>query len=396
MDRRAVLTPVSESGVVELASNVFRKQVIKHGQYSYKDKLGTRTLNFDPAYTANLVSAWRDRAFDAVPLQFADSDNRHTNDVERTRGEIIDFEPSKDGSGLDAIVRADPAAAKVLERYKSLPVSVRIIEQHERADGKTYPAAIQHVLATWDPRLTGMKPWERVELSEGDEGIDVLDLTEQTAPQGADQEGAIVPEKTEESTQGLSPDVLNKLTKFAGLLNNEGMFDVDDEDEDDELAEIARAAFEDEGVEPTAPEQPAQQPAEVAAAREPSAAEIEMARRLDLAEIEMSRLRTDASEKRYEALQTELAEAGIPPVCLDMCKSWLVGGNAIELSNGERRDPGEDIVKMLRELAQQPGMVDMSSPEPFFPSQGKDETDPVEAQIAWARQFAKDNGLNNS
>jgi hypothetical protein len=174
----AVLTPFVDTAPIDLGNNMWRKQVIRHGDYDYKG----RRLSFTPEYTAGLANAYRARAYDAVPFQFAPADNAHTNAVDATRGQLVDFAPTPDGSGLDGIFQLGDQANQVITENPNLPVSVRIVENLERADGAQFPAAVQHVLATWDPRITGMSGWQRVELSNA--GVDhVLDLTTMTAAQ---------------------------------------------------------------------------------------------------------------------------------------------------------------------------------------------------------------------
>jgi hypothetical protein len=66
---------------------------------------------------------------------------------------------------LDVLLDLTPDAADLVRQNPKLGVSARIIEDLERADGKTYPRALQHVLGTLDPRVTGMASWQEVALS---------------------------------------------------------------------------------------------------------------------------------------------------------------------------------------------------------------------------------------
>jgi hypothetical protein len=75
------------------------------------------------------------------------------------------------------LVRPDQQGEELLSRNPDVGVSARILEGYERADGEHYEAAIQHALITWDPRITGMKPWEVVGLSNEDDGMTVIDLS---------------------------------------------------------------------------------------------------------------------------------------------------------------------------------------------------------------------------
>ena len=109
------------------------------------------------------VRAFKDGAYPQVPLQFADGDNRHNNDPLRTHGEVVGLQLSADGSGVDGILRTWGPGGKVIEQNPNLGVSARILENLSTSDGKQFPRAVQHVLATLDPQVRGMSPWQRVE-----------------------------------------------------------------------------------------------------------------------------------------------------------------------------------------------------------------------------------------
>lgn len=407
----AVLTPVNEAAPIELGRQLYRKQVLRHGKFNYKD----RQLEFTPEYIAKLVSAFKDQAYDQVPFMLADERNAHTMDPTRAAGDVVGLEATDDG--LDALVSLSDNAAALVRDNPRFGVSVRVLEDLERMDGKKFPAALQHVLGTFDPRMTGMRPWQAVEMSNSD--VDhVLDLTEISAPSGVDnKEGATVPETESkpESTLGdnLSPEALSRLTKLAELLNENGTFLEDDEDEDDgddyreptdaEKDRIVAAVLGEadkpgnDSGKPTADGKAPVDQQVIAASHEPTANEIELAARLDRAEQETARLRDEAAARRYVELKRDLAEsAGIPPACVDMCKEWLTGDNSIELSNGVTRDPGADIVKMLREIGKQYQLVDLASPTVFAtdgsPAPASDD-EKFTANSEWAKKFLADHGM---
>lgn len=399
----AILTPVNETEPIELGRTMYRKQVLRSGEFDYKG----RKLNFTPDYLAKVVKAFKEQAYDTVPFMLADEKNAHTMDPNRYGGDVIGLEPTPDG--LDAIVSLSDDAAALVRENPKFGVSVRLLEDLERMDGKKFPAALQHVLGTFDPRMTGMRPWQAVEMS--NEGVDnVLDLTEIATPSGVDnKEGATVPETKTDDTkllESLSPESLSKLTKLAELLNENGTFLEDDDDPDDYVeptdAEKDRIAAQALAADATPPKDTSVDQKVVAASNasgEPTATEIELARRLDLAEQETSRLRIESAERRYVELKRDLAEtSGIPPVAVDMCKEWLTGDNSIELSNGVTKDPGTDIVKMLRELGKQYGLVDLSGPTVFAENSGTgtvNDQDSFTANAAWAKEFIANHGMNS-
>jgi hypothetical protein len=401
----AVLTPLVESEAIDLGNHYWRKQVLRHGDFAYKAQGVDRTLKFTPEYTQALARAYREKAYDAVPFQFAGPDNAHTNAIEATRGEIVGFDATPEG--LDAIFALEPEAEKVISRHPKLPVSVRIIENLERADKKAWPAAVQHVLATWDPRVTAMKPWERVELS--NDGVDsVLDLTDSTAvaPPGPDTEGATMPEikdqLTEDEVTALRA-LLTKATPPAPKTDADGWTMPSDE----ELQRIADALLAEEEATPEAaaavttpapaPAAAAEtaEPALVAASNEPSPEAIEMAARMDRLEKDNTRLRIEADQKAYLDLRRTLAdESGIPPAVTDLAKPLLVGSHSVELSNGSKVDAGEIVRKVLTSIGEHVKLLDLSGPTVFDAGQEESERQKAAGNTEWAKQYLIDQGVH--
>ena len=153
----AVLTPFTASEAVELGNRMWRKRVLPVGDVEYKGRL----LHFTRDYLGQLVAAFQSRAYDQVPFQLADAANTHTNDPERTRGEITGMELGDDGLYITA--ELTPDGEKVLAANPKLGVSARIVEDYARSDGSRFPAAIQHVLGTLDPRIPGLGAWQAIE-----------------------------------------------------------------------------------------------------------------------------------------------------------------------------------------------------------------------------------------
>ena len=164
----SVITPFDASPAIELG-NQWRKRILPVGEISYQG----RTLRFSREYLQGLVRAWQDRAYDQVPFQLADASNTHSNDPERTRGWITDMQLADDG--LYVTAELTPRGQRVLSENPYLGCSARIVEQFQRADGKFYPAAVQHVLGTLDPRIPALGPWTEVQLA--NESSVVIDLS---------------------------------------------------------------------------------------------------------------------------------------------------------------------------------------------------------------------------
>jgi len=164
-----VYTPLDPGNAVELANNLWRKRVLPVGQIEYQG----RTLHFTPAYLRGLANAFKSRAYDQVAFQLADSANTHTNDPERFRGTITDMTVESDG--LYVTLDPTPRGEAILRENPYLGCSARIVEQFQRGDGAYFPAAVQHVLGTLDPRIPALGPWQPVNLS-NESGI-VIDLS---------------------------------------------------------------------------------------------------------------------------------------------------------------------------------------------------------------------------
>jgi hypothetical protein len=165
----ALLAPLDRREAVELSSTLWRKQLLPRGTINYKG----RKISFDDRYLSDLASSFRGKAFDQVAFLLAKDDNSHTMDPERFRGEVKGMEVTD--KGLDVLLDLTDEAADLVRKNPRLGVSARIIEGLDRADGAKFPRAIQHVLGTLDPRVTGMTSWQEVSLSE--EVGDTVDMT---------------------------------------------------------------------------------------------------------------------------------------------------------------------------------------------------------------------------
>jgi len=172
-----VVTPFSRSQAIELAGNLWRKKLLPVGTITYRGPGAPpegRKIHFTREYLRGLAEAFRSRAYDQVPFQIAGDDNKHTNAVERYRGEILDLDLADDG--LYCVARVTPGGEKILSENPNLGVSARIREDYARSDGEFFPAAIQHVLGTLDPHVPQLGPWQAVDLANSNSGR-VIDLS---------------------------------------------------------------------------------------------------------------------------------------------------------------------------------------------------------------------------
>lgn len=169
------ITPLDHVGeIVELSdgSNVFEKQVLPYGRFNYK---GT-TFEITPTWVDGAIKSFEDKAFDQTVFALADENNSHDvdNRPDRYGGEVVKF--LKRPTGLNAVFKLTNKAASLVRENKKLGVSVRFHNGYTReSDGRSWPVAIDQVLGTLNPRITGMPPWKEVVLSNVANGVDVED-----------------------------------------------------------------------------------------------------------------------------------------------------------------------------------------------------------------------------
>ena len=371
----AMLTPIDGGKARPVgASRLWRKQLLPVGKISYKG----REISFDRDYLAGLAKAFMSKAYDQVPFQLADAPNSHTNDPERFRGEIRGFEMTADG--LDLILAATEDGDRVLRENPQLGVSARIVEDYHRADGKFFPAAVQHVLGTLDPRITGMRPWQAIEAANDDDG-EVIDLTaiDFTADEPDEVPAEPVTTHPEEQSMALTADQEARLSRLLDL--PEDQFDAlltapaEDEAAEGDGQDDAEPTLTDAELEQLLAELPADDEPAVAAEPEPVLAGAGAALSnddrdaLELANAQIEELR---SEQRATRAQLDRAtyekerdyfqrQFGVPARLTDLARSVLEGsGRTVELSNGATVDAGAIVRKLIGEFGKTMQSLGMS------------------------------------
>src|ERR1035441_5909209 len=394
----AVLTPFYRSRAVELGNRLWRKKVLPVGDVEYKG----RTLHFTLNYLKGLAGAFTARAYDQVAFQLADAQNTHTNDPERFRGDFVAMDAEPDG--LWVTLKPTEAVDKVLKENPELGVSARIVEDYARSDGQHFPAAIQHVLGTLDPRIPGLGAWQAIEAASPvpDTVIDLSASTfagegtpappppapSQPEPAPAAQEP---PGRTDDAMpelDGLTDEQKARLAKLLELPDDQldapaasgragppdellappastdgpGPGDGDGTGDEDEVASEISAMTDEEFAAMQAAFEAEQQEEPVAAGLSAEAQfSIDLAvARQEETQRELSVITARMREGDYQAEKRKLADLGVPPFITELARPALEGiGHTIDLANGKTVDMGQVMRKVLTEYAQQVKLLDL-------------------------------------
>ena len=393
-----VLTPMDRGKARPSGASLWRKQVLPLGEIDYKG----RKITFSREYLAGLVKAFGDKAYDVVPFQFADGANTHTNAPEQRRGTVRDLELTPDG--LDIIVETGADAGKHLAEYPDLGVSARIVEAYDRADGKFFPAAIQHVLGTLDPRITGLRPWQAIDAA-NDDG-EVLDLTGSEYATASTDSGmpadttppAVPAPAPKETGMAFTPDQEARLARLLDLPDDQ--FDAiitadtepaaeEEQLTDEELEKLIASLPADEpAVEPEiepAPEGETEKVPVGASLSVEAQAAIDLANsRAEETSIELARVTSALNRAAFEKERDHYSrEYGIPPRITDLARPVLEGeGHVVELANGSSVDAGSIVRKVLSEVGKTVKMLDLSGEMGSPLDGGRDAERAAEEQTA--------------
>lgn len=348
-----ILTPMEFTGTQQLSRQLFRKKVLPVGSIDYNGK----KIDFTPEYLNTVVKSYNDGAFDNIPLQFADKNNNHTNAVEAYRGDVVGM--SLEDDGLYVTVAATAAGAKALSENPALGISARIINDYDRADGKHYDAAVQHVLATHDPRIPGLGPWATVDSFSNEDSFDTMDLTaKEFAGKKKTKKEKSVPDKDK-----LSNDELKQLRDLLNELNSEeapvdAPEDVEDELTDEELQGLLDALAEDEEAAPAVEAEV--EPELVEASNENADKALELANEQAT---ELSRIRAELDDTKWSnEREILMRKNGIPPTIVDLAAPLLKGsGHVLEFANGDKVDAGEIMRNVFTEVGKLVKMLDLSN-----------------------------------
>jgi hypothetical protein len=380
-----LLTPIDLSTARRVGKTRFRKQILPLTTINYKG----RRITFDKPYLMNLARSFKQRAYDQVPFVLANERNEHHMDPRLFEGEVKDLIFT--GDGLDMVVDLTREGAALVGKNPRLGVSARIVQGLAKADGRKFTGAIQHVLATMDPRITGLRPWQAVDLS-GAENFEVVDLTAETYS-GRNQDMAnsaiklgSVDKKTRTATLDLSKLSDDEFEALLDLGTDEVEIDpetglpvekpAEDEVDPDELEEgLEEEEADPEAVDPangqvpqvvqggqgsnprkrkttTTVEEEALDPGGNLGAEAGAVANLSN---------EFAQWRSERATSEWKTRRKELAGAGVPPFLLDLAEPVVSSPEVMTIdlseSGGGKIDPKDVINKMLDGMT---GMIDLT------------------------------------
>lgn len=374
----ALQTPLDFSNARKVGRTRFRKQILPLGSINYK---GQR-ITFDRSFLQEMVRNFKARAYDQVPFVLADGQNRHNEHPENFRGTVADLVLTEDG--LDAVLDLSKDGARLVEANPELGVSARIMQGLVKSDGRKFGKVLRHVLATMDPRVTGMRPWQAVDLSM-DDGIEVVDLTAETyegrnsnMPKSKLRVGSVDP-KTKTATldlSSLSDDEFEALLDL-GEETEEVVIDpktgkpvATQPVEDPETEEVDPDAVEEEEEEDPEAEDavvpgtgetpPATQPKLKNRKTTVEESVVDQGDMVASLSTEFAAWRAGEAKKAWKSRALELANAGVPPFLIDLAAPFMESPDSqvIELSNGGgSHDIKETLDKMLQGFT---GVVDLT------------------------------------
>lgn len=438
----AVLAPWAKGEVARLGQRVFRKEILRFGHVQTDDG----DFDFTPEFGQQIVDAFQAGVMPTVPLVLADADNRHTQAVDRQAGEVVGLELS--ATGLTGIIRANAKTTEMIEENRRLPVSIRALQGRLDNNGKRWPAVLNHVLATFDPVVTGMGDWEPIELSN-----DVTKVIDLANPAGHKKEDAV----TDTKIGALSADEAEKLHELLGkMLGKDSAKSEDPEDKpdggtvedpekggdapgteddpsgsgngEDDNTEVDVSQLTDEQLEklllelneqtdagtinPQAPKgtidvgaktgedtesdsekdkEKEKEPIAASNSSEKSVVELANARFQEQA-TELARVqeRLDASE--FDKERDELVKkTGLPPRIINLARPLLEGtGRVVQLSHGKTVDAGAVARELFGEIGKTLKALDLSHPSGFaIADEDTEESDQEEKDRAEFIERAK-------
>lgn len=315
----------------------YRKRILPEGEFQYTPQGSTDKVKLDlsAGQLQTFVKSFKDKAYDEVPFQFG----AHTNDPTIRKGTLVQVEHVP-GKGLDGYFELDEEASKYVQKYPNFGVSPRLVLGINRADGKKFEGAIQHVAGTVVPRMTGMGPWQSVNLSEEgdtDDTTPVIDLSVETI--AVKREGKVVDVTTPKKDENDGGDVVTLSQEEYDFFKNmkaeyekaERLLSGDTDKDDDKETEKVTVDLS------------------------------EVTTKADKALAEIAEIRKGAAVEAWKAQKALLLSQGVPPAALDLADPVMTAPEAqvFDLSTDEGTVQVNSKTQMLGQLELMKGMIDL-------------------------------------
>lgn len=183
MTQKAVLLSSPDTNdFVELASQgqgrVFRKMILPMSKSFVHPNDPNHKILVDKEFAETLVRNFKDGICDTVQFPLVDEKNRHTEDPERNRGQVIDL--SFDDKGVYATIDVRKGAEDVGTVILGASAMMNL-NYTDTSTGRAVGPTLLHVAGTNRPYLTKLDPFEEIALSNADTDTEeVVLLTPET------------------------------------------------------------------------------------------------------------------------------------------------------------------------------------------------------------------------
>lgn len=374
-----LLTPYDFSNATRVGRTKFRKQILPLRTIDYKGN----KITFDRPFLQEMVRNFKARAYDQVPFVLANDRNEHNENPENFRGFVTDLVLTEDG--LDAVLDLSKAGARLVASNPQLGVSARIFQNIVR-NGRTMGKVLRHVCATMDPRVTGMRPWQAVDLSAAEQ-FEVVDLTSETyqgrntnMPKGKGLRLGSVDPKTKTATIDLAELSDDEFEALIDLAGDDEEVEIDpvtkkpvrkvpvEDDLDPDEIEDPEADAEDEDVDPDAedavvPGTGETPPSTSAVKKRKTTVEeeaIDNGSEVATLSNKVDAFMAGQRKANWDTQAAAFVGAGVPPFIVDLAEPFMLDADdhVIELSNGGgSHNVKETLTKMLKGFT---GLIDLT------------------------------------
>ncbi len=157
----------TEGDVVALGPSLFRKQILRYGEWKHKAAPGGK-LTVTKEFVAKIVENFQNGLRDDVPIPMG-----HERDALTSVGHVIGLEQTEDG--LYGIHEIDDASDKIGKTLTGTSALIQLNYEDEES-GKEHGPVLIHNALTNAPVMKGLAPFEALALGEDAEEAVVMSL----------------------------------------------------------------------------------------------------------------------------------------------------------------------------------------------------------------------------